>query len=318
MNKESLRVAALGGGHGLPSVLRALKPYTPNLTAIVTVADDGGSSGKLRRELGVIPPGDLRNNIAALADDEALMTHLFQYRFSESTAEGHSLGNLLLAALTNITGSMVKAVAEAGHVLKIKGTVLPASLQNVVLCADILDESGVLQEIQGESLIGEATGRIQRVRLTPSPVRAYPETLRAILSAEVIIFGPGSLYTSTLPSLLVDDIANAIRASEAPRLYICNIATQRETTGFTVADHIKVLEDHIGEGLIDMIICNDHYPTPPPDSATHYVPLTDFDRERLAHYRILTADLTGVDQPWRHDSTKLAAAIFQALEVLST
>jgi uncharacterized cofD-like protein len=316
--QRDFKVVALGGGHGLPSVLRALKPHTQQITAIVTVADDGGSSGKLRRELGVIPPGDLRNNIAALADDEALMTQLFQYRFSDGALEGHSLGNLLLAALANITGSMVKAVIEAGHVLAIQGRVLPATLQDVHLAAEIRDAQGQVQTVSGESAITAAGGVIQRLFLEPDTVRAYPDAVRAILAADLIIFGPGSLYTSTLPSLLVSGIVEAIRAANAPCFYICNIATQAgETDNFTVADHLDVLEAHLGKQLIDSVICNTHYPPTPEFPKTHYVHLTDSDRARLQHLRIIPADLTDPDYPWRHDPAKLATAIFEGLKVIA-
>ncbi len=314
--QHDFKVVALGGGHGLPSVLRALKPYTREITAIVTVADDGGSSGKLRREMGVIPPGDLRNNIAALADDEALMTQLFQYRFSDGALEGHSLGNLLLAALTNITGSMVKAVLEAGHVLAIQGRVLPATLQDVHLAAEIRNAQGQIQTVSGESTITAAGGKIQKLFLEPESVRAYPDAVRALLASNVVIFGPGSLYTSTLPSLLVSGIVEAIHAADAPCFYICNIATQAgETDGFTVADHIDVLEAHLGGGLIDGVICNIHYPPTPEFPNTHYVYLTDSDRARLQHIHIIEADLTDPDYPWRHDPAKLATAIFEGLKV---
>jgi uncharacterized cofD-like protein len=315
---RDFKVAALGGGHGLPSVLRALKPYTREITAIVTVADDGGSSGKLRREMGMIPPGDLRNNIAALADDEALMTQLFQYRFSDGALEGHAFGNLLLAALTNITGSMVKAVVEAGHVLKIQGQVLPATLQDVHLAAEIRNSAGEVVTVSGESAITAAGGVVQRVFLEPDTVRAYPDTVRAILAADVIVFGPGSLFTSTLPSLLVNGIVEAIRAAAAPCIYVCNIATQKgETSGFTVADHLAVLDAHIGAGLIDAVICNTHYPPAPEYPNTHYVVLSDADRARLSNTRLIEADLTDPDYPWRHDPVKLANAIFEGLKVIA-
>ncbi len=187
----ALKVVALGGGHGLPVVLRALKPHTENITAIVTVADDGGSSGKLRRELGVLPPGDLRNNIAALADDEALMTQLFQYRFGDGSLEGHTLGNLLITALASITGSMERALIEAGNVLAIRGRVLPSTLQDVTLVADVRTAQGV-ERIDGELNITAAGGVIENLFLQPEGVRAYPASIQAILGADLLIVGPGS------------------------------------------------------------------------------------------------------------------------------
>ncbi|MHB8624959.1 MAG: gluconeogenesis factor YvcK family protein [Aggregatilineales bacterium] len=315
---NGLRVAALGGGHGLPVVLRAFKPYTTDITAIVTMADDGGSSGRLRREMGVLPPGDLRNNIAALADDEALMTQVFQYRFGDGSLGGHSLGNLLITALANITGSMDKALVAAGHVLAIRGRVLPATLQDVTLIAERRTEKGILR-ITGESNIPNAEGVIEHVWLEPQTARAFPATIQAILGAQLIVFGPGSLFTSILPTLLIEDITRAIRAAAAPCVYVCNIATQPgETDGFTVADHVDVLERHLGGNLIKAVVANDTYPTPDSSSRTHYVKLTDDDRARLskAGYPLHTADLTDPDRPWRHDPAKLARVLLSLVELL--
>ncbi len=313
-----LRVAALGGGHGLPVVLRALKPYTGHITAIVSMADDGGSSGRLRREMGVLPPGDLRNNIAALADDEALMTQLFQYRFGDDTLQGHSLGNLLITALATITGSMDRALVAAGHVLAIHGQVLPATLQDVTLAAEIRSPNGVIESVMGESNIPLAPGVIERVYLQPGNVRAFPPTIQAILGADLIVFGPGSLYTSILPTILIGDIAGAIRAAAAPCVFVCNIAMQDgETDGFSVADHVSVLEAHLGRELIDVILCNNTYPPLDGSSRTQYVPLTDNDRSRLTHYTIVAADLTDSVHPWRHDPRKLATALLNVAESAS-
>lgn len=313
---DGLRVAALGGGHGLPVVLRAFKPYTTDITAIVTVADDGGSSGRLRRELGVLPPGDLRNNIAALADDEALMTQVFQYRFGDGGLEGHSLGNLLITALTNITGSMDKALIAAGHVLAVRGRVLPATLHDITLHAERRTAQGV-QRIAGESSISKADGMIERVWLEPPSVRAFPDTLQAILGAQLIVFGPGSLFTSILPTLLIPDITRAIRAAAAPCMYVCNIAIQPgETDGFSVADHVEVLERHLGRNLIQGVVANDTYPPPGHKSRTQYVKLTDDDRARLSKmgYPLHTADLTDPEHPWRHDPEKLAQTLLRLIE----
>jgi len=315
---HGFRVAALGGGHGLPVVLRALKPYTADITAIVTVADDGGSSGRLRRELGVLPPGDLRNNIAALADDEALMTQVFQYRFGEGTLEGHSLGNLLITALASITGSMDKALVAAGHVLAIRGKVLPATLQTVTLNAERRTPDGI-QRIEGESNIPDATGVIERVWLEPENVRAFPGTIQAILSARLIVIGPGSLFTSILPTLLIQEIAQAIRAASAPCVYVCNIATQPgETDGFAVADHVDALDRHLGDGLIKAVVCNDTYPPLDSASKTRYLVLNGNDRARLAKggYALYTADLTDPDRSWRHDPAKLAPVLLRLAKAL--
>jgi len=310
--RRGLKVVALGGGTGLPSVLRGMKAYTNNITAVVTVADDGGSSGKLRRELGVLPPGDLRNNIAALADDEDLMTQLFQYRFAHGGLEGHSFGNLFLTALADITGSMDKAVAETGHVLAIEGRVLPSTLQdNVTLMAEVrIPGEARLRRVSGESQISETGGKIERVFLHPDQVRAYPDAVRAILSADLIVIGPGSLFTSILPNLLVAGIIEAIRSSDAYKVYICNVATQSgETDGFTVADHVKALETHIGRNLFDAVLANNHYPSKNAGEKTHYVQMGDPADEVYQRYEVQLADLTDPDRPWRHDAAKLAQAL---------
>jgi uncharacterized cofD-like protein len=318
--QRSLRVVAIGGGTGLPSVLRGLKAYTSQITAIVTMADDGGSSGKLRRELGVLPPGDLRSNIAALADDEDLMTQLFQYRFANGGLEGHSFGNLFLTALADITGSMDRAVAETSKVLAVEGRVLPSTLQdNVTLMAEVrIPGETRLRRIAGESQIPESGGKIERVFLHPDEVHAYPEAIRAILSAELIVIGPGSLFTSILPNLLVTGITEAIRASSAYKVYICNVATQAgETDSFTVADHVTALEAHIGRGVFDAVLANNSYPSKNAGERTHYVlPLAETDGIHQ-RYDVKEVDLTDVDRPWRHDPGKLAYALLTLYESTS-
>lgn len=310
------KVVAIGGGTGLPSVLRGLKSHTSHITAIVTVADDGGSSGRLRRELGILPPGDLRNNITALADDEDLMAQLFQYRFANGGLEGHSFGNLFLTALTDITGSMDKAVAETGRVLAIEGRVLPATLHDVTLMAEVqVPDEERPRRISGESQIPESGGKIARVFLHPDHIPAYPEAIRAILGADLLVIGPGSLFTSILPSLLVNGIVEAIRASSAYKVYVCNVATQRgETDGFTVADHIIALEQHIGQGVFHAVIANNSYPSKNKGEHTHYVlPSAESDPIHQ-RYHLHWADLTDVERPWRHDSTRLAQALLAAFE----
>jgi len=308
--QKGLKLVALGGGTGLPSVLRGFKKDTSNITAIVTVADDGGSSGKLRRELGVLPPGDLRNNIAALADDEDLMAQLFQYRFGEGGLEGHSFGNLFLTALAAITGSMDKALVEAGKVLSINGRVLPSTLEDVLLGAEIRDGEGKLTRIVGESAIPEVGGVIQRVFLEPGNTHAYPDSLRAILNADLIVIGPGSLYTSILPNLLVNGVAEAIRVSRIPRVYVCNIATQRgETDNFSVADHVLALERHIGRGIFTMVLANNAYPTQNAGERTTYVTPIPEGHEIRQRYTIYETDLTDPQRPWRHSPSKLHAAL---------
>ncbi len=308
--QRGIKVVAVGGGTGLPSVLRGLKAFTSNITAVVTVADDGGSSGKLRRELGVLAPGDLRSNIAALANDEDLMTQLFQYRFANGGLEGHSFGNLFLTALADITGSMDRAVAETGRVLAVEGRVLPATLKDdVTLIAEIQvpGETG-LRKVVGESHIPETGGKIQRVFLHPDHVPAYPEAIQAILSADLIVIGPGSLFTSILPNLLVSGVIEALRASSAHKIYVCNVATQcGETDDFSVADHVAALEAHIGRSMFDVVLANDHFPTKNAGENTHYVKV---DSEAIAaRYKVSLADLTNEERPWRHDPDKLAQAL---------
>ncbi len=310
--QRGLKVVAIGGGTGLPSVLRGMKAYTGNLTAIVTMADDGGSSGRLRRELGVPPPGDLRSNIAALADDEDLMTQLFQYRFANGGLEGHSLGNLFLTALADITGGMDRAVVETGRVLAIEGQVLPATLhEGVTLVAEVrVPGESSARRVVGESQIPQAGGQIERVFLLPDHVRAFPAAIRAILAADLIVIGPGSLYTSLLPTLLVHGITEAIRASAALTIYVCNVATQPgETDGYTVADHVLALEKHIGQGLFDIVLANNSFPSKNAGPNTRYVlPSSPADRA-LQRYQLHLADLTDSERPWRHDPEKLAKTL---------
>ena len=311
VRKRGPKVVAIGGGTGLPAVLRGMKKHTNNLTAIVTVADDGGSSGRLRRDLGILPPGDLRNNIAALADDEDLMTQLFQYRFGAGDLDGHSFGNLFLTALSDITGSMEHALLETERVLAIQGSVLPATLDDITLIGEVRSpEVPGLRAISGESQITEARGIIERVYLKPSHVRAYPKSVQAILAADLIVIGPGSLYTSILPTLLVSGIVEAIRASNALCVYVCNVATQPgETDGFDVARHILALEDHVGRHLFQVVLANNHFPERNVGANTQFVLPAPEGHETGKRYQVVYADLTDYRYPWRHDSDKLAQAL---------
>ncbi|GAW93185.1 gluconeogenesis factor YvcK family protein [Calderihabitans maritimus] len=248
------RIVAIGGGTGLSVLLRGLKNYTSNLTAIVTVSDDGGSSGRLRGELGILPPGDTRNCLVALADTESLMEKLINYRFDQGKGlAGHSLGNLLLAALTDITGGFDKAVKEIGKVLALRGRVLPSTLDNVVLCAEL--EDGTI--VEGETRISSSRGRIRKVFLKPPDVAPLKEAIEAIEQADAVVLGPGSLYTSVLPNLLVRGLREALERTKAPIFYVCNVMTQPgETTGYTAYDHLKALVDHCGPGLVDYVVVN--------------------------------------------------------------
>ncbi len=305
------KVVVIGGGTGMATLLRGLKRHTANLTAIVTVADDGGSSGRLRRSLGVLPPGDFRNCIAALADDEALITQLFQYRFGAGDGlEGHSFGNLFISAMAEVTGSFEKALVESSRVLTIQGRVIPATIHDVTLVGDLRSTETVYR-VEGESAIPAATGSIERVFLQPDDVPAYPEAIQAILAADLLVAGPGSLYTSVIPNLLVRDIAAAVRASRAIKVYVCNVATQPgETDGYSVLDHVKALEQHAGEGLFNIVVANDR-------QAGELLPglqWVKLDPPLNGSRRMIAADVAQPDKPWRHDSTKLANLLIKLIE----
>ena len=252
--KRGPKVVVVGGGTGLSVLLRGLKKYTSNITAIVTVADDGGSSGQIRGEFGILPPGDIRNCLVALADKESLMEELFQHRFTNGHGlAGHNMGNLLIAAMTQIAGDFEKAIREMSKVLAIRGQVLPATLTDCSLCAELEDGS----IIEGESKIPRTGKLIKRVFLKPGDCEPVPEALNAISDADIIILGPGSLYTSVIPNLLVRGMADAINKSAAVTVYVCNIMTQPgETEGYKASDHIRAIHQHAGSGLIDYAIIN--------------------------------------------------------------
>ena len=253
------KIVALGGGTGLSNLLRGLKQHSTNLTAVVTVADDGGSSGRLRNELGVLPPGDIRNCITALAQEESLLTELFQYRFQAGRGlKGHSFGNLFLTAMSKITGNLEKAIAASSKVLAVQGQVLPATLNDVRLWAEL--DGG--QRVEGESKIAFTQGKITKIGCIPANPKALPATIKAIESADYIILGPGSLYTSIIPNLLVPEIREAIAKVEVPRIYVCNIMTQPgETDGYTVSDHIKAIDRVCGAKLFDLVLVNQTTPS---------------------------------------------------------
>ena len=312
LRERGPRVVAIGGGHGLATLLRGLKSYTRNLTAVVTVADDGGSSGRLRESFGILPPGDIRNCLAALSNDEQMLTQLFQYRFSsEGELEGHSFGNLFITALAEITGSIESAVAESGKVLSVSGRVLPSTLHDVKLIADMqLPNVPIQVRVQGESRIPKMAGRVRRIWLEPNNAPAYPPVIKAILNADLIVVGPGSLYTSLLPNLLVQDLLGAMQVSQATTVYICNIATQfGETDTYTCYDHVRSLEEHIGESIFDVVLCNDNYEGQLNENS-HWVRV---DEKSLADARLRSADLTNKSFPWRHDSAKLAETLIGIL-----
>lgn len=248
------KIVVIGGGTGLSVLLKGLKQYTSKLTAVVTVTDDGGSSGRLRAELGVLPPGDIRNCLVALAETETLMDQVFQHRFDAGGGlQGHNLGNLLLVAMTEIAGDFVSAIKEVSKVLAVRGKVLPATLEQVVLGALMQDGTTVT----GETSIRDYGKKVEKVFLIPRKCQPAPETLDALKEADAIVLGPGSLYTSIMPNLLVEGVAAAIAASPATTFYVSNIMTEKgETDSYSAADHLRVILDHLGEQIIDYMVVN--------------------------------------------------------------
>lgn len=332
-------VVVIGGGTGLSVLLRGLKLHTKNITAIVTVADDGGSSGKLRRELGVLPPGDFRNCIAALANDEDLITQLFQYRFRDGSGlEGHSFGNLFITALAEVTGSFEEALYESGRVLNIQGVILPSTLEDIKLIAEV-GEGSQARKVQGESAIPEAKLPIERVYLQPDEPRAFPAALQALLKADLIVAGPGSLYTSIMPNLLIRELANAIRTSNAKKVYICNVATQPgETDNYTLDDHVNAIEVHTqiidsfyereiysssdtdklnthhSKGYVfNYVLANNNLDYPIPPSMSHLQAILP-TRPTHKGYQVIEADVVDEAYPWRHDHLKLAGQLMKWYE----
>lgn len=319
------RIVAIGGGTGLPTLLRGLKAYTSNITAVITVADDGGSSGRLRREFGLLPPGDFRNNMAALAQDEALLTQLFQYRFGgqhvngNSGLQGHAFGNLFLAALAEISGGFDEALLAAGRVLAIRGSVVPSTLEQVELVAEITEPEGEgvmkQRQVAGESAIPKANGQISHVYLDPANPQAYPPAVKAILQADLVVLGPGSLYTSIIPNLLVDGIGDALRTTKAPVVHVCNVATQPgETDNYGTTDHVEALDRHCRD-VIDYVLVNTNTRIPTDRGGGHTVFVRlDWPPESPKECRLIALDLVDESRPWRHDSEKLASAILGILD----
>lgn len=309
------KIVVVGGGSGLGTILRGLKQVTSNLTAIVTVADDGGSSGRIRQEFGILPPGDIRNCLIALADIEPLMEQLMQYRFNGGTGlAGHSFGNLFLTAMTEITGDFEQAIRASSQVLAVRGRVLPSTLENVVLNAELVDGS----LIRGESAIGKSPTRIRQLSMEPADVRPVPEAITAIEEADMIILGPGSLYTSVIPNLLVKDTAEAIRRSSALKIYICNAMTQPgETVGYSAADHVQAIIEHAGPGLIDYALIN--VKSIPKEMLERYQeegasPVeADTARVKALGVTPLTSPLILTQDYVRHDAEQLASIVLGLL-----
>lgn len=311
-------ITVVGGGTGLSVLLRGMKEATRNVTAVVTVADDGGSSGRLREEFNVIPPGDLRNCLVALADTEPMMEKLFQYRFSgNSDLAGHSFGNLFITAMTEVTGDIEQALKESSRVLAVKGRVFPATTSKVRLNATMEDGTFV----EGESQIPLVHKRIKRVHIFPHHVEAVPSALKAIHEAKVIVLGPGSLYTSVIPNLLVDDIAKAIRESDAVKIYICNVMTQPgETDDYTASMHVKALIEHGGNGIVDYVLVNnkpisqemqEHYA-----QEGQYPVLVDENAIESLGVKCFKADIIDDSQMIHHDSQKLAHQVMEIYHTL--
>jgi len=313
MLDKGAKIVVVGGGTGLSTILRGLKNITNNLTAIVTVGDDGGSSGKLRKEMGVLPPGDIRNCIAALADEEDLVTQLFQYRFGEGGLDGHSFGNLFLTALCSITGDMFRAIKESSKVLAIRGKVLPSTLDDMTLIAEM--EDGRI--IEGESDIPKANGKIKRLFSKPENPKALEDAIKAIEQADLIILGPGSLYTSVIPNLLMREISESICASKASKVYICNIMTQPgETDDYSVSDHVEAIIRHAGDKkIMDAVIVNRKLPA---NLAKKYQTVNSFpvvlDEEKVNQLGVRVIEATLIDENEsglvRHSHKKLTKVIF--------
>lgn len=316
--KRQPSVVVIGGGTGLPVLIRGLKQYPVDITAIVTVADDGGSSGRLRNGMNIPPPGDIRNVLTALSETEPLIEEMFQHRFPTSDASelsGHSLGNLILAAMTSITGDFVHAIQEMSKVLNVKGKVLPAANQSVVLHAEMTDGTVV----SGESKIPNSGRCIKKVFLSPIDIKPLPETVHAIRQADLIVIGPGSLYTSILPNLLVPKLGMEVCRSSAKKVYVCNVMTQAgETTNFTASDHVKVLYDHLKSRFIDTILVNNKQI--PSDILNKYhvenAKQVYFDCNNLHQLglQVVSGDLvTFQNDKIRHDTNRVAEVLYSML-----
>ncbi|TLS38560.1 gluconeogenesis factor YvcK family protein [Pseudalkalibacillus caeni] len=311
------KAVVIGGGTGLSVLLRGLKTFPVDITAIVTVADDGGSSGRLRDELDIPPPGDVRNVLTALAEVEPLLESLMEHRFRNGNGlSGHSMGNLMLAAMTDITGDFVRAIGELSRVLNVRGKVLPAANHSIVLHAEMTD--GTI--VKGESKIPKTNKKIKRVFLSPDDIKALPESIKAIRQADIIILGPGSLYTSILPNLLVPGIAEEIRRSKAKKVYVCNVMTQQgETEGYTASDHVKAITDHVGHRLMDTILVNNAQI--PIGHAERYAEeraeVVHYDENRLKSFgfRVVSDKIIQYDKEYiRHDAVKMSRLLLSLLK----
>ena len=298
------KVVVIGGGSGLPNLLRGLKHYTSNLTAVVTVADDGGSSGRLRSELGILPPGDIRNCLVALADSEVVMQQLMDYRFSTNgQLDGHSFGNMLIAALAGIGGDFSKGVQITGDLLAIRGRVIPSTSTDVVIVGSTI--SG--QMLRGESRMGTATERLRSIALVPPDAPAHPDAAKAIKEADLIILGPGSLFTSIVPNLLVREIAAALAGASGLKMYVCNVAEEpAQTTGYSVLDHLNVVRHYAGVNSVNIVIANNNALQGRDSPSISLIPSRTVWEDQVIYVQ---ADVIDEETPSRHDPPKLAAII---------
>lgn len=298
------KIVVIGGGTGLSVLLRGLKRQTDNLTAIVTVGDDGGSSGRLRKEMGILPPGDFRNCLVAMSDAETLLQDLFQYRFDQGDGlKGHSFGNLFIVAMTNVTDSFEQALLVSSQVLGVRGSIVPATTANLQLSAELANGT----VIEGESNISEAGGDIRRLHIVPADAAAHPPAVDAIANADFIVIGPGSLYTSILPNLVVGGISDALKDVQATKVYVCNVVTQMgETEGYAVADHHEALVRHTFPEIVDYVVANSRMFQLGP---RYFGTVVRIDDRTLQYARLHTGDLTNSDFPARHDSEKLAQVL---------
>jgi len=310
------KIVVIGGGTGLASLLSGLKHYTSNITAVVNVTDDGGSSGKLRKEFGVLPPGDIRSCLVALSEEENLMSRLFEYRFaSKGPLSGHSFGNLLLTAMTAITGGLDNAISKCAEVLAIRGKVLPVTLDSAKLKAKLSDGSIVF----GESKISESKKRIDLLSIVPNKVKVHNPVLDAIGSADAIVSGPGSLYTSIISNYLVDGVTNAIKRSKAIKIYVANIMTQPgESTGYTIREHIEAIEKHSAENIFDYVLANKSIISKSilkRYSKNNSIPLSPkIESGGSFRFKVVAADMLVQGKYIRHDPLKLAKNVIEIIK----
>ena len=304
------KITVIGGGTGLPNLLRGLKYYTSNISAVVTVADDGGSSGRLRNELGILPPGDIRNCLVALADSEDFMQQLMDYRFeSEGQLNGHSFGNILIAALAGVGGDFYRGVKFAGELLAVRGRVLPSTLDYVTLVGSTVTGETLI----GETLVGNAGDRLRSLTLIPADPTAHPEAVRAIEDADMVVIGPGSLFTSIVPNLLIAGISEALANSKAFKVYVCNVAEEpAQTEGYSVQDHLNIVQHYGGENAVDAVVANNNLPDGLTPAGLNFIKAADPWDDEVLLVGADVIDETDASSTARHDPIKLSNAIAEA------